>query len=300
MPSMHTGGEFLGLPPEACDRARSRIVVLPIPYEATTTYGRGTRRGPDAILAASLQVEFFDELEGDEPCMRGIHTLPPLDCDGAPEDVVPRIRRATSELAGEGRFVLALGGEHTLTVGAAPGVASAVGALTVVQVDAHADLRDEYEGSPLNHACVMRRLAEDFPIVQVGVRAFSAEEAAFASRRGIVAVPAHEIAASRSVAPETAEGAPWIQRVLGAIQGSRVYLTVDLDGLDPSVVPAVGTPDPGGLSWYETLALIRALFKRKTVVAADVVELCPAAGTLRSDYAAARLAYKIAGHALRA
>jgi len=300
MTAPHTGGEFLGLSPDASDRVRARVVVLPVPYEATTTYGRGTMRGPAAILAASTQVEFWDELESDEPCMRGLHTLPPLDCSGAPEEVVARIRAAAAELAGEGKFVLTLGGEHTVTVGAAPGVASRVGALTVVQSDAHADLRDEYEGTGLSHACVMRRLADSFPIVQVGTRAFSAEEVAFARERGIVAVGAHEIASSRGVAPESSENAPWIQRVIGAIAGPRVYLTVDLDGLDPSVVPAVGTPDPGGLTWYETLALVRALFKRKTVVAADVVELCPTEGSVLSDYAAARLAYKIAGHALRA
>jgi agmatinase len=300
MPSTHTGGEFLGLPPEAADAARARVVILPVPYEATTTYAKGTERGPAAILAASTQVEFFDEIERDEPCLRGIHTLPPLDVSGAPDEVIGRIRDTAERLARAGKFVLALGGEHTISVGAVRGVARALGPLTVVQVDAHADLRDEYEGSRLNHACVMRRLAEDFPIVQVGIRAFSAEEDDFIRGGGTTAITAREIAASRGLGADTAEDAPWIRRALKAIGTDRIYLTVDLDGLDPSVVPAVGTPDPGGLTWFETLALIRALFTRGGVAAADVVELCPSPGSILSDYAAARLTYKIAGHAIRA
>lgn len=300
MPSTHTGGEFLGVPPEAADASRARVVILPVPYEATTTYAKGTERGPSAILAASLQVEFFDEIERDEPCLRGIHTLPPFDVSGSPEEVIGRIREATEGLARAGKFVLALGGEHTISVGAVRGVARCAGPLTVVQVDAHADLRDEYEGSRLNHACVMRRLAEDFPLVQVGIRAFSTEEHDFIRRGRTTALTAREIAETRGLGPETAEDAPWIRRALDAIRTDRVYLTVDLDGLDPSVVPAVGTPDPGGLTWFETLALVRALFARGGVVAADVVELCPTPGSILSDYVAARLTYKIAGHALRA
>jgi len=300
MPSPHTGGEFLGLPPETSDAARSRVVVLPVPYEASTTFLRGTAGGPAAVLAASTQVEFFDETERDEPCMRGLHTLPPLDATGAPEEVIARVENAVAAHAGAGRFVLTLGGEHTVSIGAVRGTARGRGPLTVVQIDAHADLRNEYEGSPFNHACVMRRLTEHFPIVQVGIRAYSAEEDEFIRRSGIATVPAREIAASRGRGPEVDEGAPWIRKVLNALGTERVYLSVDLDGLDPSVVPAVGTPDPGGLSWYETLALVRALFARGGVAGADVVELCPSPGSALSDYAAARLAYKIAGHALRA
>jgi agmatinase len=300
VPSTRQGGEFLGLPPEASDAARSRVVVLPVPYEASTTFLRGTGGGPAAILAASTQVEFFDETERDEPCMLGLHTLPPLDVSGAPEDVVARVEGAVAAHAAAGRFVLTLGGEHTVSIGAVRGAARGRGPLTVVQIDAHADLRDEYEGSPFNHACVMRRLAERFPLVQVGIRAYSAEEDEFIRRSGITAVTAREIAASRGRGPETDEDAPWIRKVLNALGTERVYLSVDLDGLDPSVVPSVGTPDPGGLSWYETLALVRALFARGGVAGADVVELCPSSGSAMSDYAAARLAYKIAGHALRA
>ncbi|MBD3347603.1 MAG: agmatinase [Candidatus Eisenbacteria bacterium] len=297
MPSTHNQGAFLNLPADMSDPRDARAVVLPVPYEATTSYVRGTARGPRSILAASAQVEWYDEARGDEPCRRGISTLAPLDCDGAPEDVVGRIAGVVEAHVGDGRFVLALGGEHTLTVGCAAG-AEAAGPLTIVQIDAHADLRDEYQGSPWSHACVMRRLAGRFPIVQIGIRSMSAEEAAFSEEaNGLLCVTGREIAAARC---EPGGCLVWVERAVQAIETERVYLSVDLDGLDPSVVPAVGTPEPGGLLWNEALAFVRTLFESRKVVSADVVELCPRSGTVRSDFAAARLAYKIVGHALRA
>ena len=293
----HSGNAFLDLPAELSDPATSRLFVLPIPYEATTSYVEGTRHGPAALIEASSQVELYDEVHGDEPCRAGIHTLPPLDCRGTPGDVVDRIRAEVSSHLGRDRFVLSLGGEHTLTVGCVEGAADVLGPLTVVQIDAHADLRDEYGGSPLSHACVMRRLADRHPMVQIGIRALSVEEARFAKAREIPVVSAVQIAEERGI-PE--ESRAWMARAIDAIGTERVYLTFDLDGLDPSIIPAVGTPEPGGLLWHETLALIDALFAARTVVAADVVELCPIPGSAVSDFTAARLAYKIAGHALRA
>ncbi len=298
--SDHTGSEFLDLPPELAGREAAGALVLPIPYEVTTSYVRGTERGPAAILAASSQVEYFDEIHHDEPCRRGIHTLPPLDCRGTPEDVVARIEDRLRSLASEGAFVLALGGEHTISVGAAEGISRDVGDLTVVMVDAHADLRDRYEGSPLSHACVARRIAERRPIVQVGVRSLSAEESAFIEESGITTVFASTIASERCAGGGGHAHPAWIDAALRSVETDAVYLTLDLDGLDPSIMPAVGTPEPGGLLWHETLAFIEALFERKTVVAADVVELCPIPGMAAPDFLAARLAYKIAGHALRA
>lgn len=297
----HKGNEFLALPAEFARRENARVLVLPIPYEATTTYGRGTVRGPRAIIEASSQVEFFDEIHRDEPCRGGIHTLPPFDCRGTPEDVLDRLAREAENLAREGRFLLSLGGEHSLTVGAVEGVVRALGPLTVVQVDAHADLREEYEGSRLNHACVMRRIAESHPIVEVGIRALSVEESGFLDESGAPVVFATEIRAARWTGMGSrAEGGGWVARTMGAIKTDRVYLTFDLDGLDPSIMPAVGTPEPGGLLWDEALAFIEALFKSKDVVAADLVELCPINGLTAPDFLAARLAYKIAGHAARA
>jgi agmatinase len=299
-PRDHTGSEFLDLPPELAAREGAAAVVLPIPYEATTSYVRGTARGPAAILAASSQVEWFDEIHGDEPARRGIHTLPPLDCGGAPEEVVASIEREVRSLAAGGAFVLSLGGEHTISVGAVEGIAASAGDVTVVSVDAHADLRDRYQGSPLSHACVARRIAERHPIVLVGIRGLSAEENAFIEERGIPTVFASAIASERRAAPGDRPGPAWIDAVVRAVETDAAYLSFDLDGLDPSIMPAVGTPEPGGILWYEALALIEALFERKAVVGADVVELCPIPGTVSPDFVAARLAYKIAGHALRA
>jgi len=299
-PRDHTGSEFLDLPPSLAARQSAGALVLPIPYEATTSYVKGTEHGPDAILAASSQVEYFDEIHHDEPCTRGIHTLPPVDCRGTPEEVVARIEEEIGSLASGGAFVLSLGGEHTTSVGAIEGIARNAADLTVVMVDAHADLRDRYEGSPLSHACVARRIAERRPIVQVGIRSLSAEENAIIEERGITTVFASDIASERGTARDNRSRPAWIDTALRGIETEDVYLSFDLDGLDPSVMPAVGTPEPGGLLWFETLSFIAALFERKRVVAADVVELCPIPGMVAPDFLAARLAYKIVGHALRA
>jgi agmatinase len=292
----HGAGAFLGLPPEHSDRATARVLVLPIPYEATTSYVQGTAGGPAAILDASTQVELYDETSRDEPFRGGIHTLPALDTSGDPETVIRRIEK---EVAGaDGRFVLALGGEHSLTVGTVRGVLAQDHALTVVHVDAHADLRTEYEGERLSHACVMRRLVDEVAIVEVGIRSLSTEEADFIAERRIPIISAESIARART-GPDHAAPA-WVETVVDAIATERVYLTIDLDGLDPSIMPAVGTPEPGGLLWYEILDLVSALFRRRQVVAADLVELSPVPGLVAPNFLAARLAYKIAGHALRA
>jgi agmatinase len=296
--STRAGGGFLDLPPDLSDPETALVVVLPVPYEATTSYVTGTSRGPDAILSASAQVEIYDEIAGDEPAGGGIHTLPALDCSGAASEVVDRVRDEVSRHAREGRFVLVLGGEHTLTVGAARGAAEARGELTVVHIDAHADLRDEYDGTPLSHACVARRLIEDYPIVEVGVRSLSDEEAGVIAARRVPVVTAAQVASERSGDSPTRR--PWMARAIDAVATDRVYLSIDLDGLDPSIAPAVGTPEPGGLQWYETLTFLECLFAAREVVAADVVELCPIEGLAATDFLAARLAYKIAGHALRA
>jgi len=271
-------------------------VVLPIPYERTTSYLKGTARGPSAILAASAQVELYDEESGTEPFRHGIATLPPVDVEGAPETVLASVGAVVERELGAGRFVCSLGGEHTVTVGAVGGAGRVVPDLAVVSVDAHADLRDEYQGSKLSHACVARRLAErGHRIVEVGIRSLSAGEARILSDLDITVVQGREVDNGRIQGDRA-----WIQRVVERVASRNVYLTVDLDGLDPSVVPGVGTPEPGGLLWFETLDLIAELFGAARVVAADVVELRPIPGDEASAFAAARLVYKILGHALEA
>ncbi len=283
---------FLGLPAEAADPPRARAWILPVGYEATTSWGSGTRDGPAAIIAASREVELFDREFGCEPAMEyGVHTLPPLgSVRSSPEAMVGEIERAAAEILSGPRgpeLLVMLGGEHSISAGLARACARSGGDdLVAVQIDAHADLRDEYEGTPWSHACAARRILETCPVFQVGVRNISAEGEAF--RRGSDRV--------RTVFAEEATAAQpaFLKELAAFVRGKRVFLTVDLDGLDPSIMPAGGTPEPGGLSWERALDVARTVCREaKRVVGFDVVELAPVAGLRAPDFLAARLVYKI-------
>lgn len=265
---------------------RARAVILPVPFERTTSYGSGTKAGPDAILAASRQVELYDEELGIEPCEFGICTLPAMESPfPRTEDALAEMRATASWLAGAGKFFIALGGEHALTTPLVAGTAEYYPGLTVLQIDAHADLRDSYRGDPHSHASAMRRTLEHARLVQVGIRNLSAPEAADAP--GLATTIFYDW--------NMREDAGWIDKVVAAL-GDKVYLTIDLDGLDPAIMPAVGTPEPGGLTWRELLTLLRKVMAARTVVAADVVELCPLPGLVAPDFLAARLVYKLVGY----
>lgn len=284
---------FLGLPRELCDPVTARAAVLPVPYEATTSYGAGTRRGPAAILEASAQVEFYDAELDAEPCRAGIYTYPAVELPtGDGGRALGALRRAYEEALATPRFVVALGGEHTVTyplVAAWRGILGPRAGLTVLQLDAHADLRHEYEGNRWSHACVMRRVVEEgVPVVGVGVRSLSIEEREVVRERSATVVFGDELGA---------EG--WIDRVVSAL-ALKVYVSVDVDFFDPSLIPATGTPEPGGGSWTQALALLRRVFAEREVVAADVVELSPLAGMRAPDYVVAKLVYKIIGYGLTA
>ncbi|MFO8013684.1 MAG: agmatinase [Phycisphaerae bacterium] len=274
---------FLDLPPDLADPQRARYVVLPVPYEGAVSYARGTAAGPAAILAASAQVELYDEELGAECVAAGVATLPPVEPADDPAAMMDRVRAAAGPLMREGTFVLALGGEHSITAPLVAAAREAFGDLSVLHVDAHADLRDAYGGTPHSHACVMRRVLEVTPhLVQVGIRSLSKEE--------VEACPEQ---VARFITPAMCDDDPnWTDRVLGGL-GPRVYVTVDMDGLDPSVAPGVGTPEPGGLSWRQVLRLLRRVAAEREVVAADVVETCPIPGQPLTEFVAARLAYKI-------
>ena len=271
----------------ACDPAAARVVVLPVPHEATVSYGRGTRRGPEAILRASTQVELYDEQLGFEPFQCGIATDAVLELPAGPtENSLRSIERRVGELMDAGKWVVMLGGEHSITPG---GVAAAVKrhpGLVVLQLDAHADLRQSYEGDRFSHACAMARCIDHAPVRAVGIRNYSIEEAEWI-RRGIpgyVLVHAWEM-----------EGEAWEPRILDGLDGRPVYLTIDLDYFDPSIIPATGTPEPGGGAWWPTLRFLEAVIRRARVVACDLVELAPAQGLHHADFTAARLAYKLIG-----
>jgi len=281
---------FLGLPEDVATYAQARVVVLPIPYASTTSYGGGARFGPSAILEASRQVELFDEELRRTPADVGVHTLPPLEpVMSGPDAMLAAVEEAAAPLFADGKLVLGLGGEHSVTVGLARACLRHHREVSFLHIDAHADLRDSYEGTPLSHACAARRLLELGPVTSVGIRNISEEEYTFATQSGQLS----RIVWARDLAD--AHDDHWIDRVIASL-GETVYVTFDLDGLDPSVIPATGTPEPGGMSWYQALRLLRRVGEQRKVVGCDVVELAPIPGSHASDFAAAKLAYKMIGY----
>jgi N1-aminopropylagmatine ureohydrolase len=282
-------GNFGGLPEENSRYESSRAVVFPVPLERTTTYKTGTRNGPAAILAASRNMELYDEELGCEPYKQfGIATLPAIDTqDGTLEHVLAELHTTALALLNDGKFPVVLGGEHSLTPPLVSAAAKKFSDLTVLQIDAHADLRDSYQGNPASHASAMRRVVEVCPAVEVGIRSLSAEEAEALPR-----LPA-KIYWAKDIARAPLDS--WVPRVVNDLS-AHVYLTIDLDGFDPAYVPATGTPEPGGLDWYQVTSLIRAVAAKKQIVSMDVVELLPQPGDHASDFLAAKLIYKILGY----
>lgn len=279
---------FLGLPPRDGTYADSRVVLVQAPYDGTTSYMAGARFGPEAIVAASTQVELFDRELGCEPWRGGIHTLPSFLPDSSgPAAVVEQIYSLCKPVVEDDKLCFLLGGEHSVTVGNARACVEKYGDVSFLQVDAHLDLRDSYEGSPFNHACVGRRLLDWGKVVHVGVRTACPEELEAVKQHGLAPVWGDEVA---SLALDE-----WLERAVSQL-GDKVYVTVDVDGIDPAVIPATGTPVPGGLGWYQILALLRRVGEAKQIVGCDVVELAPRAGDHRSAFAAALLVYKMIGY----
>jgi agmatinase len=283
--------EFLGVPQHLKPETEPRVAILPVPYDLTTSYQPGARRGPLAILEASTHLETYDEELGRETWEEiGIETVAAVVPDtSGPAATVGRIETVACGIVKAGRFLVSLGGEHSITAPLVRAVRTAHPGLGVLQLDAHADLRDEFEGSPFNHACVMHRVLDDgVPLAQVGVRSLTGEEGALIRQRGICTVFAPEAVV------ESVDG--WIGRVIAALP-EEVYVTVDLDVLDPAIMPATGTPEPGGLDWYRTLAVLRAVAQARRIVGFDVVELAPIPGLVAPDFLAAKLVYRLLGYA---
>ncbi|MFH1913780.1 MAG: agmatinase [Pseudomonadota bacterium] len=273
------------IPNEKPDKAA--VHVIPVPLESTTSYGGGTAAGPAAIIAASQQLEVWDGSR--VPASGGIHTAEPVDCTKEIAKTLDRIEDAVSYALECEALPLVLGGEHTVTLGALRAMKQKYGRFGVVQFDAHADLRNTYQGSPFSHACVMRRAMDDLrvPVFQVGVRAMCAEEADYRKAHSVACLDARKL---------HLKGIP--TQVLPPDFPERIYITFDLDGLDPSVIRATGTPVPGGLSWHDALTLLERITAGRQVIGADVVELAPAPGDHASDFAAAQLAYCLLGMSL--
>ena len=275
---------FLGLEDSESEYKQSRFAVLPIPYDATASFLAGTRQGPRAIITASQQVETYDEELGGEFISIGIATLDPITphADG-PEAMHHGIYEAAGKIVADDKFLLALGGEHSITSGLVRAVKSKYHDLSVLQIDAHADLRESYQGSRYSHASVMRRIHDmGVPFVGVGIRSYSSEEASFMESAGIRPVTASDCRSSGD----------WIDRAIDRLT-EHVYVTLDIDAFDPACAPGTGTPEPGGLDWHQVTALLRAVAERKNIVAADIVEVIPVPGQVITEFLAARLAYKI-------
>ena len=278
---------FAGLAPEWSAFETSRVAVLPVPYDFSTSYQAGTRLGPQAILAASRNMEVWDEELG-ATYRAGIHTLAELEPTAlGPGEMARRVEAAVDWILAAGKLPVVLGGEHSITAGAVRAAARRYPRLSVLQLDAHADMRDRYLDSPFSHACVMRRIRDQVSAASVGIRSFSEEEAEGFRERPVPMWSPRQFRALRG---------DW-SPILSALT-DQVFVTFDLDALDPSLLPGTGTPEPGGLDWYEAVDLLREVASKTTIVGFDVVELAPIPGQPASDFLAARLVYRLLGLAL--
>jgi agmatinase len=263
-----------------------RYVILQAPFDLTASYVSGAAGGPAAIIEASTHMELYDEELGCEPYRAGIETLGPIGPMDSPEAMVEAVREAAEGVLDGGSIPVLLGGEHSVTLGMVRALKARYPKLSVLQLDAHADLRDTYEGSPYNHACIGRRITEICPLVQVGVRSLSAEEAGFLKSPGEASVKTY-------YAAEILKSGAGLAASIAAELTDPVFVTIDIDVFDPSVMPSTGTPEPGGLGWYEVIALLKGVASKRNVVGFDLVELCPQPGNVAPDFMAARLVYKM-------
>jgi agmatinase len=286
---MFLSSNFLGIPESENGLETSRVVVLPVPYERTVSYGVGTRNGPAAILEASHYVELYDDELDEEVVGVGIHTLPPWLPDRMePDACVEGFEGVVSELLAKPRFVLTLGGEHAIATGPIRAHHRRYPDLSILHFDAHGDLRDEYEGDRHSHACAARRFLETgAPSVHVGIRSISRDEVLFAREKGLLIVSNRRL-------PDVDE---WMPEALERLTGS-VYVTFDVDFFDGSLVPGTGTPEPGGGTWEQALEILRRVATARRIVGADVVEHAPLPGNRAPDFLVAKLCYKLLGYSL--
>jgi len=259
---------------------KAKIVVIPVAYDGTSTWIKGADKGPEAIIKASTNMELYDIETDSEVYKKGIFTDEAIKSLSFPEEVIEAVTARVRRYLEQDKFVVIIGGEHSISIGCIKVYAKSHRDLTILQLDAHSDLRDEYNGSKYNHACVMARARELCPIVQVGIRSMDVCEKELLNRENIF------------FAKDICNKKDWIEEVVSKLS-KRVYITIDVDVFDPSIMPSTGTPEPGGLLWYETLALLRLVFKEREVVGFDVVELCPDDRNKAPDFLASKLIYKL-------
>ena len=261
----------------------SRVIILPVPVDRTTSYVGGTRNGPHEILQASSHMELWDEEMCADVHPVGIFTLPEMELPfGEMEPLMDEIERVAYEVIGRDKFLVTLGGEHSITPALVSAAARKYPGVSVLQIDAHTDLRESYMGTRHNHACAMRRALEFAQVTQVGIRSLSIEEARMIPKLNTTIF--YDVALHKDPA--------WIDRVVDTL-GADVYITIDVDGMDPAIMPATGTPEPGGLSWAEITALLRTTAERRRVVSCDIVELSPIPGIVAPNFLCAKLVYKL-------
>lgn len=268
------------VPEEFKDPYTARVVILPVPYDGTSTWIKGADKGPESLLNASANMELYD-IECDAQVYEvGIFTDAPVTENASPKSMVDAVRGRVERHLADGRFVGVIGGEHSVSIGAIEAHANRFEDLTVLQLDAHGDLRDEYDGSPYNHACVMARARQRCPIAQVGIRSMCHEEkdCMDPGRALFCDMPGRRD--------------DWPEKVVSMLS-ARVYLTLDLDVFDPAIMPSTGTPEPGGLGWYEVLQILKRVIERRELVGFDIVELRPNPANPAPDFLAAKLVYKI-------
>lgn len=262
------------------DYSESQVIIVPVPYDETSTWMKGADKGPDAVMEASVNLEFYDIETKTEAHLHGIHTVDPVTEKGSPDDLVKAVHDKTASLLADKKFPVIVGGNHTVSIGSINAFAEHYEDLSVLQLDAHADLRQEYEGSQYNHACAMARAREVASVVQVGIRSMSAGEIPYADEEKMFF--AHDLFHDKTLYAKAADKLT-----------KNVYITIDLDAFDPSIMPSTGTPEPGGPEYYELLHFLRDVINKRNVVGFDVVELCPSTVNKAPDFVAARIIYQL-------
>jgi agmatinase len=277
---MKQSKNYAGITDEFAQLETSKVVLIPVPYDGTSTWGKGADKGPEAFLAASENMELYDIETGSEVYVQGIHLTEALTENSSPEAMVNAVHKTTKEYIKRNKFVTLFGGEHSVSIGSIRAFNECFDNLTVLHIDAHADLRESYDGTKYNHACAVHEASQSTNLVQVGIRSMDAIEKTFMDEEKTFF--AHDMVTDEY----------WIDKVVEACT-ENVFITFDLDVLDPSIMPSTGTPEPGGLLWYETLEFLKQIFEEKNVVGFDIVELCPNIADKSSDFLAAKLYYKM-------
>ncbi|MEH6512736.1 agmatinase [Maribacter arcticus] len=277
---MSTSKNYAGIADEFAQLEKSKIILIPVPYDGTSTWGKGADKGPEAFLEASENMELYDIETDSEVYKQGIHLTDPITENSSPEAMVNEVHAITKDFIKRNKFVTLFGGEHSMSIGSIRAFNECFDNLTVLQIDAHADLRESYEGTKYNHACAVYEANQTTNLVQVGIRSMDAIEKTLMDEE------------KTFFAHDMVNDEYWMDKVIEAMT-ENVFITLDLDALDPSIMPSTGTPEPGGLFWYETLEFLKQVFEDKNVVGFDIVELCPNKNDKSSDFLAAKLYYKM-------